>query len=95
MAGGGQAELRGVITLDLLVLQPEKKQVILQAQVQPADTEKMKAMPGIVGYLVQPGDSLWDVAKRFHTTEASILAANDLPGGTISAGDCLILVKEI
>ena len=55
----------------------------------------MKAMPGIVGYLVQPGDSLWDVAKRFHTTEASILAANDLPGGTISAGDCLILVKEI
>ncbi len=24
MAGGGQAELRGVITLDLLVLQPEK-----------------------------------------------------------------------
>ena len=95
MAGGGQAELRGVIALDLFVLQPEKKQVIQQAQVMPVDTEKMKAMPGIVGYLVQPGDSLWDVAKRFHTTEDSILAANDLPGGSIKAGDCLILVKEI
>jgi len=59
------------------------------------DTEKMKAMPGIVGYLVQPGDSLWDVAKRFHTTEKSILEANELPGDAIKAGDCLILVKEI
>lgn len=89
MAGGGQAELRGVITLDLFVLQPETRQIILQAQVHPVDTEKMKAMPGIVGYLVQPGDSLWDVAKRFHTTEKSILEANELPGDAIKAGDCL------
>jgi LysM repeat protein len=95
MAGGGQAELRGVITLDLFVLQPETRQIILQAQVHPVDTEKMKAMPGIVGYLVQPGDSLWDVAKRFHTTEKSILEANELPGDAIKEGDCLILVKEI
>ena len=95
MTGGGQAELRGVITLDLFVLQPETRQIILQAQVHPVDTEKMKAMPGIVGYLVQPGDSLWDVAKRFHTTEKSILEANELPGDAIKAGDCLILVKEI
>lgn len=95
MAGGGQAELRGVITLDLFVLQPEARQIILQAQVHPVDTEKMKAMPGIVGYLVQPGDSLWDVAKRFHTTEKSILEANELTGDAIKAGDCLILVKEI
>ena len=95
MAGGGQAELRGVITLDLFVLQPETRQIILQAQVHPVDTEKMKAMPGIVGYLVQPGDSLWDVAKRFHTTEKSILEANELPGDAIKAGDCLIQVKEI
>lgn len=95
MAGGGQAELRGVITLDLFVLQPETRQIILQAQVHPVDTEKMKAIPGIVGYLVQPGDSLWDVAKRFHTTEKSILEANELPGDAIKAGDCLILVKEI
>lgn len=95
MSGGGQAELRGVISLDLLVLQPEPRKVILRAELLPADTGKMKAIPGIVGYIVQPGDQLWDVAKRFHTTEASILAANELPGGQIREGDCLILVKEI
>lgn len=84
-----------MIAFDLLVLQPEPGQVIRQVQVLPADTEKMKAMPGIVGYFVQPQDSLWDVAKHFHTTEDSILASNELPGGEIKAGDCLILVKEI
>ncbi len=95
MAGGGQAEIRGVITLDLFVLQPEKRQVILRAEALPMDTEKLKVMPGIVGYIVQPQESLWDIAKRFHTTEDSILAGNDLPGGAIKAGDCLILVKEV
>lgn len=95
MAGGGQAELRAVILLDLFVLQPEAGQVIRHVQTLPADMEKMKAMPGITGYIAQPGDTLWDVAKRFHTTEASILAANEIPGAEISPGDCLILVKEI
>lgn len=95
MSGGGQVELRGVISLDLLVLQPEPRQVISRAELLPPDTGKMKAMPGIVGYIVQPGDQLWDIAKRFHTTEDSILANNDLPGGQIREGDCLILIKEI
>lgn len=95
MSGGRQAELRGVISLDLLVLQPESRKIILRVELLPADIGKMKAMPGIVGYIVQPGDQLWDVAKRFHTTEASIQAANELQGGQIHEGDCLILVKEI
>lgn len=68
-----------MIAFDLLVLQPEPGQVIRQVQVLPADTEKMKAMPGIVGYFVQPQDSLWDVAKHFHTTEDSILASTSCP----------------
>ena len=42
------------------------------------------------GYLVQKyGPHI------FHTTEKSILEANELPGDAIKAGDCLILVKEI
>ena len=35
---------------------------------EPADLERLESMPGIVGYIVQPGDSLWKIAKKFHTT---------------------------
>ena len=55
MAGGGQAELRGVIAFDLLVLQPEPGQVIRQVQVLPADTER-EGHAGNRGYFVQPQD---------------------------------------
>ncbi len=95
MAGGDMSEIKAVILLELLVLQPVTQQVIRQAQIQPLDTVKLKQMPGIVGYLVQEGDSLWDIAKRFHTTTDTIMTANSLSSNLIRPGDCLILVKEI
>ncbi len=95
MAGGDMTEVKAVILLDLLVLKPVKQPVIRQAQVQPLDTARLKKMPGIVGYLVQEGDTLWDIAKRFHTTKDNIMTTNELSSEIIHPGDCLILVKEI
>jgi hypothetical protein len=95
MTGGDTAEIKAVIALDLLVLQPVCRSVIRQAEILPLDTGKLQQMPGIAGYLVQPGDVLWDIAKRFHTTIDNIISTNHLSGEEIHPGDCLILVKEI
>ncbi len=95
MTGGGTVEVKAAVLLDLLVLQPTKERVILRAETEPLDTKKLQEMPGIVGYLVQPGDSLWEVAKRFHTTVDDIIATNALTSEEIHPGDCLILVKEV
>lgn len=95
MAGGDTAEIKAVILLDILVLQPVTQPVIRQAQMQPLDTAKLKQMPGIVGYLAQEGDTLWDIAKRFHTTTDNIMTTNNLTSTVVRPGDCLILVKEI
>ena len=48
-----------------------------------------------MGYLVQENDTLWDIAKRFHTTIETIVATNELPSETVRPGDSLILVKEM
>jgi LysM repeat protein len=95
MTGGDSAEVKAVVTLELLVLQPVCQTVIRQAEVTPLDTKKVQKMPGIAGYLVQPGDELWDIAKRFHTTQDNILVTNHLNSDQLHAGDVLILVKEI
>ena len=59
------------------------------------DVERLKKMPGIVGYIVQEGDSLWTLARRFHTSIDAIMEANHLADDRIHAGDKLILVKEV
>ncbi len=95
MLGGSMVEIKAVINLDLLVLRPVCRQVITGVQVQPMDVEKLQSLPGIVGYIVQPGDSLWKIAKKFHTTVENVMEANGLTSDQISPGERLILIKEI
>ena len=44
------------------------------------DYEKEERMnqPGIVGYIVKDGDDLWSLAKKYSTTEESILLNYEL-----------------
>lgn len=95
MTGGNLAEIKAVVNLDVLILQPVSCPVIERVQVDEADRRKLRELPGIVGYLVQEGDTLWEIAKRFHTTPENVIEENALNGEEIKAGDCLILVKEI
>ncbi len=95
MLGGETVEIKGVITADILVLRQVCEQVILDVKEQPVNVEALKQMPGIVGYLVQPGDSLWKIARTFHTSVEDIMAANNLPDSAIHPGDKLILVKAV
>lgn len=95
MAGGDMVEIKAVISLDILVLQPVKEPVILGVKEAPLDLEKLQELPGITGYIVQPGDCLWDIAKRFHTTRKQVIDANGLSGEQIRPGDRLILVKDV
>lgn len=95
MVGGEMAEIKAVICVDVLVLQPIRQNVIQGAQLMPLDTEKLQEKPGIVGYLVQKDDDLWKIAKRFHTTVDNIVTTNSLTAESVTPGDCLILVKEV
>lgn len=95
MLGGDSVEIKAVVTIDILVLEPVCEQVILDVREEPLDAEKLKEMPGIVGYIVQPGDSLWKIARKFHTSVDEIMAANNLTDSMIHPGDRLILVKEV
>jgi LysM repeat protein len=39
-----------------------------------------KPRPGILFYLVQPGDTLWSIARRYQTTMDALCRANNLSG---------------
>ncbi len=95
MMGSGVVEVKAVVNLDLLVLQPVREPVIESIAEAPPDMEKLQALPGIVGYIVQPHDTLWEIAKRFHTTRGNVMKTNELTDEKLRAGDRLILMKEV
>ena len=52
-------------------------------------------MPGILGYRVQQGDSLWEIAKRYYTTVQEIMQLNELTSEEVKVGDKLLLLKQM
>ncbi|MCH8026018.1 MAG: LysM peptidoglycan-binding domain-containing protein [Chloroflexi bacterium] len=60
----------------------------------PAAAEPVAAEPAAAGetYLVQSGDTLWDIALRLDTTVEAIVAANELTDETdLSIGQELVI----
>ena len=85
---------RTVINLNALVLRRWKEELITDIQEKELDPQKLEQMPGIVCYLVQSGDTLWDVAKRFYTTTDSICELNELEEEELKPQQALLIVKK-
>ena len=94
MLGMDEAEVKASLVLEALILEGEERSVLTDARLIPYDEEKIRKMPGIVGYRVQQGDTLWKIAKKFYTTVDGIRAANENIGDDVVPGQRLILVKQ-
>ncbi|GAA3641446.1 DUF3794 and LysM peptidoglycan-binding domain-containing protein [Asaccharospora irregularis] len=52
--------------------------------------------PSIIVYICKEGDNLWNIAKKYNTTENEIAELNDIKAeDPIKAGKCLILEKNV
>lgn len=52
--------------------------------------------PSITIYIVQRGDMLWDIAKRYNTTMEEILQANDsINPSNIMPGEKILIEKKV
>ena len=95
MIDSDEIEVKIIINLNALVLKGTKTGIIRGIEEKELDREKLSSMPGIVGYQVQPGDTLWDIAKKFYTTIETIVQLNHLEDREIRPYDTLILMKKV
>ena len=95
MADSNEIEVKAVVSLNVLVIKCEEEMIIDKVEEQPLDMKKIQSMPGVTVYMVKPGDTLWDIAKRFYTTVDEICALNELENENISASWPLLLVKRV
>jgi len=60
----------------------------------PKTIAALNTLRRIFTYVVQPGDSLWSIARRFGISMEEIVALNDLPERPLQVGERLILTAQ-
>ena len=95
MLDGEEIEVKAVMNLNTIVFEKITEPIITDLEVADLDLEKLQAMPGIIGYIVKKGDTLWNIAKKYHTTVDTIMDINELENDQVKEGDKLIIVKRV
>ena len=93
MLDADEAEVRAVLSFKGIVCRVKREDVVTGARVSALDPEKLAALPGIVAYIVQEGDSLWEIGKKYYVPAAKMKEMNGLAGEEPKAGDKLLIVK--
>lgn len=91
LSGNNSLELRFVLGLTVKSL--NTGEITLIEEISPS-CENPKLYPCIVLYFVEPGDSLWKIAKRYHTTVEELKSMNQLEGDTIYPGQQLKILAK-
>lgn len=95
MLDAEEIELKAGLRLNTIVFDPVSDPVITGLTVNEPDLEKLQAMPGLIGYVVREGDTLWEIAKRYDTTMDTIREVNGLESDQIHSGDRLLIIKKV
>ncbi len=90
-----ELEIKASILLNSLVFDRITAEFLTDVTEEPLDYDTLFSLPGMTGYIVREQDTLWDIAKNYHTTMESIIALNELDTDTPPAGTHLLLLKEI
>jgi LysM repeat protein len=95
MLSGREVELRFLLSFNTQVIERGEGCIAADVRINPYDESELDKMAGIVIYSVRPGESLWDIAKRYNAGVADLAAVNDIePAAAIYPGQKLVVVKN-
>lgn len=93
MLGSDEVEIKAVVNLSIIAFVKKQCKAITDMSISEIDYEKMSQLAGIIGYMVQEEDTLWNIAKRFYTSIDSIRKVNQLERDELTVGQKLVIVK--
>lgn len=92
MTGSNEIEVKADVLLDCLVLNNNSDNIITDIVTESFDSSELQSRPGMTAYLTRDGDSLWNIAKNFHSTKERIMQINELKSDNITAGQMLLIL---
>ncbi len=84
-------ELRGSLELCLHLMHNESLKAVHSAELTPENPIEASGQPSVVLFRPDGGETVWDIAKRYHTTCQDILSANDLTEEQTVEGQMLLV----
>ena len=93
MPDSSDIEAKVVLNLNVLVFRRRKEMVMQYVEEKDRDPEELQSLPGITCYFVKPGDTLWDIAKKFYTTTDKIRELNELKTETLTPMQQLLVER--
>lgn len=94
MADSHEIEIRAMLNCSALVLGKQTLSLVQDIREKPLDPAKIRNLPGIVCCRIQPGDTLWELAKKYYTTVEDIRTLNGLESEP-EPGRNVFLVKKV
>ena len=73
MADSEEIELKASVSLEISRFCPHTQRCIQEIREREYDPAVLEAVPGITGYMVQEGDTLWGIAKQYYMTPQQIM----------------------
>lgn len=95
MLDAQELEMKAVLKLLVLVMEPEELTLVEDLKEAPLDKERRKRLPGMVIHVVQPGETLWDISKAYAATVDTVRELNELKEEDLKPGQKVLLVKEV
>ena len=95
MVDSEEIEVKAGIDLNAFAAREQNGSFLTDIREKELDFARIQEMPGIVGYLVQEGDTLWDIARDCLTTPEKIREWNQLGTEEALPGTRLLILKNI
>lgn len=94
LLGGDSVEVKAILSFSSLVRKECQVTMVEELSAEPFTKKELEEGPSVVGYVVREGDCLWDLAKKYHTTEEAIREGNHLDEENIKPGCRILIFKE-
>ncbi|MBO5146612.1 MAG: DUF3794 domain-containing protein [Lachnospiraceae bacterium] len=88
-----QLEWRGTMNIKILMYCEKNEDILTELNIAPINAQVLEKLPGFAIYYVKPGDSLWQIGKKYYVSVQRIREMNNLAGDEIKAGDKLLIIK--
>jgi nucleoid-associated protein YgaU len=90
-----ETEVRFLLTFNTQVIEEKTVDVISDIEFTELDQSYLDNMASLTVYIVQPGDSLWKIAKKYNTSIDEMLSVNEIDNPTkIYPGQKLLILKK-